>query len=166
MADENKIASDFTLLDQNEKEISLKDYRGKWVVLYFYPKDNTSGCTKEACDFTDNSQFFLEMDAEIIGISPDSSQSHRKFIEKHNLKITLLSDPEKKVIKEYGAWGIKKNYGREYEGLIRSTFLISPDGLVKKVWKNVKVRIKRKSGEVKHAEVVKETLQQLRDSYI
>ena len=166
MADENKIASDFTLLDQNEKEISLKDYRGKWVVLYFYPKDNTSGCTREACDFTDNNQFFLEMDAEIIGISPDSSQSHRKFIEKHNLGINLLSDPEKKVIKEYGAWGIKKNYGREYEGLIRSTFLISPDGIVEKVWRNVKVRVKRKSGEVKHAEVVKETLQQLRDSYI
>ncbi|MDP8201594.1 MAG: peroxiredoxin, partial [Candidatus Tenebribacter burtonii] len=139
-------------------------YQDKWLVLYFYPKDNTSGCTKEACDFTDLRKDYSQLDAEIIGISPDSIVSHQKFIQKHNLEITLLSDPEKNILKAYHAWGIKKNYGREYEGIIRSTFLIFPEQKIAAVWSKVKVRVNRKSGEVKHAQIVKEKLAELKKS--
>jgi len=152
----------FTLPDQDGREVSLKDYSGKWVVLYFYPKDNTSGCTKEALDFTALKRDFESLGAVILGVSPDSPERHRGFIEKHGLGITLLSDEEKTVMKAYGAWGIKKNYGKETEGVIRSTFLIAPDGEVKEVWRKVKVRVKRKSGEVKHAEIVLERLKALK----
>jgi len=155
-------APDFNLKDQNNKEIKLADFHGKWLVLYFYPKDNTSGCTKEACDFTDLRKDYSQLDAEIIGISPDSIDSHIKFISKHNLGITLLSDNEKEVIKSFGAWGLKKNYGKEYEGVIRSTFLISPEQKIAAIWRMVKVRVKRKSGEVLHAQVVKEKLAELK----
>ncbi|RTZ93219.1 MAG: thioredoxin-dependent thiol peroxidase [Deltaproteobacteria bacterium] len=154
-------APDFTLPDQDGNEVSLKDFSGKWVVLYFYPKDNTSGCTKEAIDFTALKGDFGALGAVILGVSPDSPERHRGFIEKHGLGITLLSDTEKSVMKEYGAWGIKKSYGKETEGVIRSTFLISPDGKVEEVWRKVKVRVKRKSGEVKHAEIVLERLKAL-----
>lgn len=157
-------APDFELNDQNNNEIKLNDYKGKWLVLYFYPKDNTSGCTKEACDFTDLRKDYSKIDAEIIGISPDSIESHRKFIQNHNLGIKLLSDTEKEVMKAYGAWGLKKNYGKEYEGVIRSTFLISPEQKIIALWSNVKVRVKRKSGEVKHAQIVKEKLIELKHS--
>jgi peroxiredoxin Q/BCP len=104
---------------------------------------------------------FGEMDAVILGISPDSTQSHRNFIDKQALEITLLSDPEKTVHKAYKAWGVKKNYGKEYEGVIRSTYIISPDQLIAAVWQNVKVRIKRKNGEVRHADEVREKLKEL-----
>ncbi|MBC8385530.1 MAG: peroxiredoxin [Candidatus Cloacimonetes bacterium] len=157
-------APDFKLLNQDNKEVKLSDYNGKWIVLYFYPKDNTSGCTKEACDFTDLRKEYAKLDAEIIGVSPDSIESHQKFVQKHNLGITLLSDTEKDVMKSYGAWGLKKNYGKEYEGVIRSTFLISPDQKIAAAWSKVKVRVKRKSGEVKHADVVKEKLVELVES--
>lgn len=157
-------APDFQLVDQDNKEVQLTNYKGKWIVLYFYPKDNTSGCTKEACDFTDQKMDYSNLNAEILGVSPDSIESHQKFIQKHNLGITLLSDAEKKVMKTYGAWGLKKNYGKEYEGVIRSTFLISPDQKIAAVWNKVKVRVKRKSGEVKHAEIVKEKLEVLKSS--
>ena len=157
-------APDFKLLNQDNKEVKLSDYNGKWIVLYFYPKDNTSGCTKEACDFTDLRKEYAKLDAEIIGVSPDSIESHQKFVQKHNLGITLLSDTEKDVMKSYGAWGLKKNYGKEYEGVIRSTFLISPDQKIAATWSKVKVRVKRKSGEVKHADVVKEKLVELVES--
>ncbi len=157
-------APNFTIKNQDDKEISLTDFSGKWVVLYFYPKDNTSGCTKEACDFTESTDDFSNLDAVIIGVSPDSTESHRKFIAKHKLGLTLLSDPEKVAHKLYGAWGLKKNYGKEYEGVIRSTFIISPDGKVVEMWKNVRVRVKRKAGEVKHADIVKEKLDEIKSA--
>jgi peroxiredoxin Q/BCP len=112
-------APDFCLKNQDGKDVSLKDNKGKWIVLYFYPKDNTSGCTKEACDFTESLKDYKKLDAVIIGVSPDSTESHRGFIEKQGLGITLLSDPDKKAHKAYDAWGMKKNYGKEYEGVIR-----------------------------------------------
>ena len=147
----------------NNKVKPLQDYKGKWVVLYFYPKDNTSGCTKEACDFTDLRKDFDKLDAEILGVSPDSTESHKKFIAKHNLEIILLSDSEKEIMKAYGAWGLKRNYGKEYFGIIRTTYIISPDQKIVAGWNNVKVRLKRKSGEVKHAEIVKAKLKELRN---
>ena len=162
MVEKGNTAINFTLPDKNNKQISLDDFKGKWVVLYFYPKDNTSGCTKEAIDFTELKNDFKNLNAEIIGISPDSPDSHRKFEEKHKLDIILLSDQGKNVLRQYGAWGKKKNYGREYEGVIRSTFLISPSGEIKEVWKNVKVRKKKKGGEEKHAEAVLKTLEGLK----
>jgi len=130
-------AHNFTLKNQEGKEISLSNYKGKWVILYFYPKDDTPGCTTEACDFT-----MLRKDHPnlvIIGISPDSVESHVAFIKKHDLGLMLLSDPEKEVLKAYGAWGMRKNYGKEYEGVIRSTFLINPEGEIARTWKNVTV---------------------------
>ena len=154
-------APDFRLQNQDDNYVSLKEFAGKWVVLYFYPKDNTSGCTKEACDFTESFKDFEKLDAAVLGVSPDSTLSHRNFIDKQNLRITLLSDPDKKVLKAYGAWGIKKNYGKEYEGVIRSTYIISPEKKVSEIWSNVKVRTKRKNGEVRHVEIVKETLKEL-----
>jgi len=141
--------------------VRLADFRDKWVVLYFYPKDNTSGCTKEAVDFTSLADAFADLNAVVIGVSPDAPASHRKFIEKHGLGILLLSDPEKKVIRAYGAWGLKKNYGKEYEGLIRSTFFIAPGGAVAAAWTKVRVRVKRKSGEVRHADQVLQKLKQV-----
>lgn len=133
------MAEDFCLPDYEGKEHCLHDYLGKWIVLYFYPKDNTSGCTKEAKGFTEMRDEFEKLGAVIIGISKDSPKSHAKFIEKHNLKILLLSDEEHKVLEKYGAWGKKKNYGREYFGAIRTTFLIDPEGKIVKVWRNVRV---------------------------
>ncbi len=151
-------APDFALPDKDGDIHSLAEFRGKWLILYFYPRDNTSGCTKEALDFSDLIEDFKRLNATVVGISPDSPESHGKFIEKYGLKVMLLSDQDKTVMKKYGAIGLKKNYGREYEGVIRTTFLISPDGKIAEVWKNVKVRKKKKSGEEKHAEVVLNTL--------
>lgn len=157
-------APEFKLKNQNEKAVSLKDYAGKWVVLYFYPKDNTPGCTKEACDFTDSIKNYEKLEALVLGVSPDSTESHRNFVKKYNLKIDLLSDPDKKIHKAYGAWGKKMNYGKEYEGVIRSTFIISPGGKIANSWSKVKVRVKRKSGEVRHVDIVKERLKELREN--
>ena len=132
-------AIDFVLKDQNGQDWRLSDFKGKWVVLYFYPKDMTSGCTKEAVNFSEKIEEFKKRNAEVVGISKDSIESHKKFVEKYNLKITTLSDPKAEVIKQYGAWGKKKMYGKETEGTIRSTFIISPDGEIVHSWKNVKV---------------------------
>jgi peroxiredoxin Q/BCP len=151
----------FSLPDENGNPVSLGDFAGKWLVLYFYPKDNTSGCTKEARDFTERLQTFSELNAVVIGVSRDSAETHRRFIEKHELGISLLSDPEHRVHKAYGAWGLKKNYGKETMGVIRSTFLISPEGKIAAKWEKVKVRVKRKSGEVKHADIVAKKLAEL-----
>ena len=131
---------DFCLPDENGKKICLKDFEGKWIILYFYPKDSTSGCTKEAIDFSEHIDDFKKMNAVVIGISPDSQQSHKKFIEKYNLKIILLSDEEHKVLQKYGVWQLKKMYGREYYGVVRSTFLINPDGKIVHEWRKVKVK--------------------------
>ena len=155
-------APDFTLPDENGKVVSLSDYAGKWLVVYFYPKDDTPGCTKEACDFTDNRNEFAGLNAEVVGISRDDADEHQKFIAKYDLNITLLSDLDHAVHEAYGAWGTKINYGKEILGVIRSTFIISPDGKIAALWKKVSVRVKRKSGEVKHADKVKEKLTELR----
>ncbi|AJD02443.1 bacterioferritin comigratory protein (AhpC/Tsa family) [Campylobacter lari] len=130
----------FELLNQDGVKISLSDFLGKKIVLYFYPKDNTPGCTTQACEFSQNYEDFLGQNAVIIGISPDSVKSHENFIKKYDLKHTLLSDSEKEICKLYGAWGLKKNYGKEYEGLIRSTFVINEEGKITKIYKNVKAK--------------------------
>lgn len=134
------LAPDFCLKDSEEKELCLKDLRGKWVILYFYPKDNTSGCTKEAVGFSERINEIRKLGAEVIGISKDSIKSHKNFIDKHNLKIILLSDPEHKVIEKYGAWQLKKSYGREYYGTVRTTYLIDPEGKIAYIWYKVKVK--------------------------
>ncbi|WP_456470178.1 thioredoxin-dependent thiol peroxidase [Caminibacter sp.] len=133
-------AYDFCLPNQDGVEICLRDLKGRWIVLYFYPKDNTPGCTTEAKEFSALLDEFEKLGAVVIGISPDSPKKHSNFIEKHNLKITLLSDENKEVLKAYGAWGKKKMYGKEYEGVIRSTFLIDPDGNIVKEYKKVKAK--------------------------
>jgi thioredoxin-dependent peroxiredoxin len=160
----NEKAPDFSLLNENDETVSLADYAGQWLVLYFYPKDDTPGCTKEACDFTDALDEFKGLNASVIGVSADSIQSHQKFIQKYRLGITLLSDPDKVVHKAYGAWGLKKNYGKEYEGTIRSTYIINTDGLVAAIWSNVRVRAKTKAGESKHADRVHKKLEELQNS--
>ena len=124
--------------DGNEKEYSLEDFKGKRVVLYFYPKDNTSGCTQEACNFRDNINR-LTAKAEVIGVSPDSIKSHQKFREKQDLNFILLPDTEHKLAEEFEVWKEKSMYGRKYMGIERSTFVISPDGNIEKEWRKVKV---------------------------
>lgn len=132
-------APEFCLPDKDEKKICLKDFKGKWVVLYFYPKDDTSGCTKEAVDFTAHLKDFKKLDAVVIGISPDPPKNHANFIAKHKLKIILLSDPEHTVLKQYNVWQKKKLYGREHHGVVRTTYLIDPQGNIAHVWDEVKV---------------------------
>lgn len=127
-------APDFTLPDETGKMRSLSDYKGQWLVLYFYPKDDTPGCTTEACSLRDTATELNELDAEVIGISADDSASHVKFISKYHLNFSLLSDPSKKVIESYGAWG-KKMFGKE--GILRKTFIIDPRGEVVKVYGRV-----------------------------
>ena len=131
-------APQFTLKDDEEREVSLSDFAGKTIVVYFYPKDNTPGCTKEACAFRDVYDDILAQGGVVLGISADSAKSHANFKKKFDLPFHLLSDPEKEVIQSYGAWGKKKNYGREYMGLIRSTFVVGPDGTILKVFPKVK----------------------------
>jgi peroxiredoxin Q/BCP len=131
-------AINFSLKDKDENTVSLDDFKGKWVVLYFYPKDNTSGCTLEAKEFSELISDFSNLNAVVIGISPDSPKKHQNFILKHELKVILLSDEEHEVIEKYGQWVNKKLYGKEYMGVNRSTFIISPDGIVKEVWEKVK----------------------------
>jgi peroxiredoxin Q/BCP len=130
-------AADFSLPDQNGKTHTLSQYRGKWVVLYFYPRDDTPGCTREACNFRDSFRVLEKMDVVILGVSKDLVESHRKFAKKYNLNFPLLSDPEKQVIKEYKAWGKKKFLGKEFEGTLRTTYLIGPQGEIKKVYAKV-----------------------------
>ncbi|MGD9505436.1 MAG: peroxiredoxin [Syntrophobacteraceae bacterium] len=131
-------APDFRLPSADGSELGGADLRGKWCVLYFYPKDNTSGCTAEALEFTALKGEFEALGARVVGVSPDSTASHTKFIAKHNLGVTLLSDPEHGVLKAFDAWGKKKTYGKEYEGVIRSTALIDPEGVVRRVWPKAK----------------------------
>jgi peroxiredoxin Q/BCP len=133
-------ARDFELLDYDGKKVGLKDFKGKFVVLYFYPKDNTPGCTIEAINFSGLLGEFEKLGAVVLGVSPDSVQSHCKFRDKKELKIELLSDESKRCLEDWGVWGLKKFMGREYMGVIRSTFLINPKGEIVKVWSPVKVK--------------------------
>ncbi len=133
-------APQFCLPNQDETEICLRDLSGKWVVLYFYPKDNTPGCTTEACDFTSSLPKFEELNAVVLGVSPDSAKKHRNFIEKKDLKITLLADEEKELCQAYDVWKLKKFMGREYMGVVRTTYIISPDLEIVAAWDKVKVK--------------------------
>ncbi|MDI6851803.1 MAG: thioredoxin-dependent thiol peroxidase [bacterium] len=139
MLREGDLAQDFCLPDEEGNEVCLSSLKGKWIVLYFYPKDNTSGCTKEAIGFTEKIGDFKKLNAEVLGISKDSVKSHQSFKNKYGLKVKLLSDESAEVLKKFGAWGKKKMYGKEVEGTIRSTFLIDPNGRIRKIWHNVKV---------------------------
>ena len=140
MVNEGEEAPDFTLQADDERKVSLKDYRGKKVVLYFYPKDGTLGCTREAIEFRDMAKEFEKEGAIILGVSKDSIRSHRKFKQKHELPFTLLSDPEGKVLDLYGVWKKKSLYGRTFMGTERTTFLIDEKGIVKKAYRKVKAK--------------------------
>lgn len=132
------MAPEFSLENSDGVSISLRDFRGKNVVLYFYPKDNTPGCTTEACEFSATYDEFIANDTVIVGVSPDSVKSHSGFIIKQNLKHILLSDINKDVAKAYGVWQVRKNYGKEYLGIVRTTFVIDKEGKIAKVYKSVK----------------------------
>ncbi len=144
----------FVLPDQDGKQVALSDFAGSWVILYFYPKDDTPGCTTEACEFTDSLAAFENLQATVLGCSADTPESHRRFIDGHGLKLTLLSDAERSVMKAYGAWGPKTMYGRSTTGAIRSTVLIDPRGRVAYHWPSVKA--------AGHAEKVRAKLAELR----
>ncbi len=131
-------APSFSLADQDGKTHALKDVAGKWMLLYFYPKDDTPGCTTEACTIRDNWNGFRKLKIAVFGVSPDAVKSHKKFAEKFDLPFPLLADEEKKVVKAYGVWGKKKFMGREYMGVMRTSFLIDPKGKIAKVYENVK----------------------------
>ena len=137
---EGDLAPAIKALDENGEEITLEEYRGKKVVLYFYPKDNTPGCTAEACDLRDNYSQFIEQGFEIIGVSADSEKSHSKFKSKYRLPFRLISDVDRKVLQDYGAWGKKKLYGKSFLGVIRKTFIINEDGFVEKIIEKVKTK--------------------------
>lgn len=130
-------APDFALPDQNGELRGLADYRGTWLVLYFYPKDDTPGCTTEACSFRDEREVIAEHGAEVVGISKDTVASHKKFADKYGLNFTILSDPDHKVIEAYDAWAPKKMFGREYFGTLRKTFIINPEGQIAREYPNV-----------------------------
>ena len=142
-----EIVSDFCLPNQDEEEICFRDIKGRWIVLYFYPKDNTPGCTTEAIDFTEALPDFTKLETTVLGVSPDSAEKHRKFIEKKELKITLLADEDKEVCNLFGVWQLKKFMGKEYMGVVRSTFIINPEGKIAALWR--KVRVKGHVSEVK-----------------
>jgi len=143
-------APDFCLPNQDDVEICMRDLKGKWIVLYFYPRDNTPGCTTEACEFTEAAPDFSDLDAIIIGVSADTTKKHRSFIEKKNLGITLLSDEDTSMMQTYGVWQPKKFMGKEFLGILRTTLIINPEGIVKAVFEKVRVK--------EHVAKVKETL--------
>ena len=156
MADKLKVGSAppaFSLPDQDGTVVKPSEYKGKWLVLYFYPNDDTPGCTTEACDFTNGLKDFEKLDAVVVGCSPNTTESHRKFIAKYKLKVRLLSDPSHEVMSEYGAWGEKVLYGKRSEGILRSTVIIDPAGKVARVFPKVKV--------AGHADAVLEALDEL-----
>ena len=158
-------APSFCIQNQDEVEICLRDLKGKWIVLYFYPRDNTPGCTTQACDFTEALPQFEDLDAVILGVSPDTPKKHQNFIAKYDLDITLLADTEKTTCEAYGVWQLKKFMGRESMGVVRSTFIINPEGKIAAIWDKVSVRKKTKKAgvttEVLHVDLVKEKLAEL-----
>ncbi len=162
-------APSFCIPNQDDVEICLRDIIGKWIVLYFYPKDNTPGCTTQACDFTTALPDFDDLDAFIFGVSPDSTKKHRSFIDKKELEITLLADVDTNVCNEYGVWQLKKFMGKEYMGVVRTTFIINPDGKIAAIWDKVSVRKKQKTSgivtETLHVDEVKESLAKLQVNY-
>lgn len=135
-----KEVNNFIIQNQSGEEISLSDYRGKYVILYFYPKDMTPGCTTQACDFRDNHEKFSELDAVILGVSPDPVERHQKFIDKHDLPFELLADENHELAKAFDVWKLKKNFGREYYGVERSTFIIDKEGKLLKEYRKVRVK--------------------------
>jgi thioredoxin-dependent peroxiredoxin len=139
MIEAGKKAPDFSGLDEKGVKVSLKDFLGKKVILYFYPRDNTPGCTQEACDFRDNYKKFEKKDVVIIGISTDTQASHLKFKEKFNLPFMLIADDEKKIVQKYDVWKEKNMYGKKVMGIIRTTFLINEEGIIEKIYPKVKV---------------------------
>ncbi len=139
MIEEGQLAPDFTLADQHGKKVTLSKLKGSPVVIYFYPKDDTPGCTKEACDFRDGFASYKQAGAIILGISPDSEESHAKFVKKFDLPFTLLADDDKKVCEAYGVWKEKSMYGKKYMGIDRATFLIDGEGILRGIWHKVKV---------------------------
>ena len=149
-------APDFSLLDQDDRTVDLASLAGSWAVLYFYPKDDTPGCTTEACEFTDSIAEFGALDAVVLGCSPDSPASHARFAAKYSLKVRLLSDPDHAVMERYGAWGEKSMYGRTSQGVIRSTVIIDPNGVVAHHWPTVKA--------AGHAAAVRDRLAALRSA--
>ncbi len=140
MLKEGQSAPDFTLEAVTGEKVSLSDYKGRKVILYFYPKDNTPGCTTEACDFRDHKEAIDAKGAVVLGISKDSIKSHRRFIDKHNLNFTLLSDPDGEVCEVYGVFGEKKLFGKTFLGIHRMTFIINEEGKIAKIYPGVKVR--------------------------
>ena len=165
MLEVGQTAPSFCAKNQDDIEICSRDLKGKWIVLYFYPKDLTPGCTTQACDFTQKEAEFDDLDAIILGVSPDDTQQHRKFIEKKDLTITLLSDTQKTICEDYGVWQLKKFMGKEYMGVVRSTFIINPEGNIAEVWTKVNVRkkktVKGEKIEILHVDEVKQKLQEL-----
>jgi peroxiredoxin Q/BCP len=133
-------APNFEGVNQNGDAIKLEDFSGKKLILYFYPKDNTPGCTAESCDLNDNYDSWLEKGFEVVGVSPDSEKSHLKFIDKFGLKFNLIADTEKEILQVYGAWGLKKLYGKEYMGVLRKTFVIDENGMIIEVFEKVKTK--------------------------
>ncbi len=133
-------APDFKGVDQNENEIQLSDFAGKKLILFFYPKDNTPGCTAEACNLRDNYDALRNKGYELLGVSPDSARKHQNFIKKHDLPFPLLADTEKEVLNAYGVWGPKKFMGREFDGVHRTTFIIDEEGKIERIFKKVKTK--------------------------
>ena len=146
-------APEFCLPDVDHQDVCLSDFKGTWVVLYFYPRDNTSGCTREARDFSAARGNLEQLHAVVLGVSTDTVESHRKFVEKHDLTVRLLSDTEHSVLARYGAWQLKKLYGKEFWGTVRSTVLIDPEGAIAHIWPKVQVK--------GHVEAVTQKLEEL-----
>lgn len=159
------LAPSFCAANQDDVEICSRDLAGKWIVLYFYPKDLTPGCTTQACDFTNNHSKFDDLDAVILGVSPDDSAKHRKFIEAKDLSITLLADTNKKMCEDFGVWQLKKFMGKEFMGVVRTTFIIDPQGKIAAIYSPVSVRakksIKGEKIEILHVEEVAKELELL-----
>lgn len=163
------LAPNFCAFNQDDVEICLRDIVGRWIVLYFYPKDLTPGCTTQACDFTSNLYLFDNLKASVIGVSPDSTKKHRQFIEKYDLGISLLADEDKKMAQDYGVWQNKKFMGKEFMGVVRTTFIINPKGEIAAIFPKVSVRakksIKGEKIEILHVDEVRKKLEELQSIY-